>query len=205
MTWPGEKQAWDILSELDPTDVKINAAVDFDSALSTYVLTCLGQQINISLSDRNISSNTELGKQLLNEFGDYSRLSILHYLIHAKNLPISGELVRPSDLPGGSIFISGTHVIPLEKIADRFGNNLDEFLMVGKTLAGTQLDYGDISFELFPFPLVPIVIIVWAGDEEFASRSSILLDSSCLVHMSTDIVWSTAMMTVEMMLANIYS
>ena len=156
MTWPGERQAWDILSKLDPKDVKTNAVVEFDLALSTYVLTCFGQQINISICDRNISGNSNLGKFLINELGDYSRLSILNYLIHAKNMPLSGQLVMPSDFPGGSIFLGGTHVIPLDKIASRFGNNLNEFLMVGKSLGDTQLDYGDISLELFPFPLVPM-------------------------------------------------
>ena len=53
------------------------------------------------------------------------------------------------------------------------------------------------------FYSITIVLILWAGDEEFSPRSSLLFDSSCLEHMSTDIVWSTAMMTVELMLADI--
>ncbi len=200
MTWPGEKQVWDILSKLDSKDVQTKANVIFNSHLSTYELTCFGQDINISLANREIFSNSSLGKLLIKELGEYSRLSILSYLVHAKYLSLSGQLVRPSDLPGGNIFLRGTHVLPLDKIAECFGNNPKEFIKTGKSLGGSQLDHGDISLKLFPFPRVPIIIIVWSGDEEFSPKASLLIDSSCVSHLSIDIIWSTAMMSVEMML-----
>ncbi|MDR4508667.1 MAG: DUF3786 domain-containing protein [Candidatus Brocadiaceae bacterium] len=202
MEWPGEKQAWDILLDLDPKDIITKADVGFNSHNSTYKLICLDQDISISLTNRDITSTSRLGRFIVKELGEYSRLSILRYLIHAKNLPVSGQLVRPSDLPGGDIFLRGTHVLPLDKLAEYFDNNLNKFLSIGKRLGGFQLDYKDISLKLFPFPRVPIVIIVWKGDEEFSSRSSLLFDSSCVSHMETGIIWSTAMMTVETMLIN---
>ncbi|MCP5002753.1 MAG: DUF3786 domain-containing protein, partial [Planctomycetes bacterium] len=55
---------------------------------------------------------------------------------------------------------------------------------------------------LFPFPRVQVVLIIWLGDDEFAPKSSLLFDSSCVSHLSTDIIWSAAMMVVEMMLIN---
>ncbi len=202
MAWPGEKEAWDILSDLDSKDIKTNAKALFNSYDSTYELTCFGQDIYISLTDRNIFSKSSLGKLLVNALGEYSRLSILRYLIHAIDLPLSGQLVRPSDLSGGDIFIRGTHVLPLDKIAAYFANNYNDFIGIGKSLGGSQLEYGDISLKLFPFPRVPVVLIIWSGDEEFSPKSSLLFDSSCVSHLSTDIIWSTAMMAVEMMLIN---
>ncbi|MFQ5962758.1 MAG: DUF3786 domain-containing protein [Candidatus Scalinduaceae bacterium] len=203
MAWPGEKQAWDILTGLDSKDVKTRANVIFNSHNSTYELACFGQDVYISLTNRDIFGTSSLGKFLVKELREYSRLSILRYLIHAKDLPLSGQLVRPSDLPGGDIFLKGTHVIPLDKIAEYFSNNFKEFLNIGKSLDGSQLEYGDISLKLSPFPRVPVVLIVWSGDEEFSSKSSLLFDSSCVSHLSTDIIWSTAMMAVEVMLINI--
>ena len=165
MAWPGEKDAWDILSDLDSKDIKTNAKALFNSYYSTYELTCFGQDIFISLTDRNVFSRSSLGNLLVNALGEYSRLSILRYLIHAIDLPLSGQLVRPSDLPGGDIFIRGTHVLPLDKIAAYFANNFHEFLTIGKSLGGSQFDYGDMSLKLLPFPRVPVVLIVWSGDE----------------------------------------
>ena len=200
MAWPGEKDAWDILSDLDSKEVTTNAQALFNSYDSSYELTCFGQDICISLTEQKIFSKSSLGKLLVNALGEHSRLSILRYLIHSIDLLFSGQLVHPSDLPGGDIFIRGTHVLPLDKIAAYFSNNLNDFLSIGKSLGGSQLDYGDISLKLFPFPRVPVVLIVWSGDEEFAPKSSLLFDSSCVSHLPPDIIWSTAMMTVEMML-----
>ena len=202
MVWTGEAQAWDLLAELGPEDVQARANATFHHESSTYELSCLGQDIFVSLTKRKISGNSHSGEILLKELGEYSILSILRYLIHAKNLPPSGKLVRPSDLPGGEIFLKGTHVLPLDKIVGNFDNNSGAFLSKGMKLGGTQLDYGDISLKLSPFPRIPIVLIVWYGDEAFPSRTSLLFDSSCSSHLSTDIIWSTAMMSVEMMLIN---
>lgn len=200
MAWPGETEAWDILSGLNPEDVMVNAKALFNSRDSTYELTCLGQDISISLMDRNVYGATALGKLLINELSDYSRLSILKYLIHSTDLPPSGQLMRPSDLPGGDIFIRGTHVLPLDNVAEYFENNIYEFIGIGKSLGGTQLDYGDMSIKMLPLPRVPVIIIVWSGDEEFPSKASLLIDSSCISQIPTDIIWSTAMMTIKMMI-----
>jgi len=203
MVWPGEIKAWDALSGLDSADVTVNAKVLFTAHDSTYVLTCFGQDIFVSLNDRNIYSTTALGKLLINEHSEYSRLSILKYLIHSTDLPLAGQLIRPSDLPGGDIFIRGTHVLPLDKVSEYFENNSNEFISIGKRLGGTQLEYGDMSIELLPFPRAPVVIIVWSGDEEFPARSTLLIDSSCKSQIPTDIIWSTAMMSIKMMLTKI--
>jgi hypothetical protein len=202
MIWPGEEKAWDILSDLDARDVAINAKAFFNSYDSTYLLTCFGQDISISLRDRAISSGSSTGTFFVNDLGDYSRLSILRYLIHAKDLPLSGQLVRPADLPGGDIFIKGTHILPLERAASYFSNRYQEFLNVGRSLGGTQHHYGDFSLNMFPFPRVPVVLILWLGDEEFPSTASLLLDSTCASFLPPDIIWSISMMAVEMMLMN---
>jgi hypothetical protein len=198
--WPGEEEAWDILSELDAKDVAANAGAIFDSHDSTYALTCLGQEIRISLRDRTIYSESRRGTLLITSLGDYSRLSILRYLIHAKDLPLSGRLVRPADLPGGDIFTKGTHILPLDKLAAYFSQRRQEFLQAGQSLGGAQGDYGDMSLNIFPFPRVPVALILWSGDEEFPSTASLLFDSSCVSHLPPDVIWSTSMMTVEMML-----
>lgn len=202
MVWPGEEKAWDILLDLDAKDVTANAKALFNSCDSTYVLTCFGQDICISLKDRIFSSKSKLGTLLVASLGDYSRLSILRYLIHAIDLPLSGQLIRPSDLPGGDIFTKGTHILPLDKAAAYFSNNYGEFLIAGKSLGGTQRDYGNMSLNILPFPRVPVTLIIWSGDEEFPSTASLLFDSSCVSYLPTDIIWSTSMMAVEMMLMN---
>ena len=49
---------------------------------------------------------------------------------------------------------------------------------------------------------VPVTLIIWSGDEEFPSTASLLFDSTCVSHLPPDMIWSTSMMAVEMMLMN---
>ena len=96
--------------------------------------------------------------------------------------------------------MKGTHVLPLDRIAKKYGSDIPAFLKRSRPFGGEELNYGDASLRFFPFPRVPVIIILWGNDGEFSSRSSLLLDSTCEVHLPLDIVWSTAMMSLVLML-----
>jgi len=200
MSWPGEEKAWELLSWLDHKATETRTGAIFNSANSTYTLKCLGQDIYISLAELEIKGTSPKGEFLVNDLGEYSRLSILSYLVTAKDIPLSGELVRPSDLSGGGIFVRGTHVIPIDEIAETFGHDHEKLLSIGKKLGASVLDYGDVSLELFAFPKIPVTLIIWAGDDDFPPKASLLCDSTCTLHLPIDIIWSTTMMTLEAIL-----
>ncbi len=199
-TQTGERKACDILEGLNPEDVCNRAQATYDRSLKTYSLKSFGQDITISMVDKTIHSDSHESDLLLNKLADYSRLSILWYLVNAKDISLTGKLLRPEDLKGGNIYSKGTHILPLDRIADKYGNDTERFLRRGREIGGEVLDYGDTSLRLFPFPRVSVTIIVWKGDDEFPSRADLLLDSSCESHMPVDIVWSTAMMSVMVIL-----
>ncbi len=203
MSWPGEKKAWELLSQLDPKATESRTGATFKSENSTYELKCLGQDILVSLKDRKITASSETGKLIVNDLGKYSRLSILSYLVTAKDLPLSGELVRPADLPGGGIFGKGTHVLPMDRLAKRFGRDHKQLLSIGEELGATVLDHGNVSLELLPFLRVPVTIIVWSGDKEFPPKAFFLCDATCTSQLPIDIIWSTAMMSVKLILSKV--
>ena len=91
-------------------------------------------------------------------------------------------------------------MLPLDKIAARYGNDFESFYRRGMELAGQQLDYGDASLRLFPFPRVPVTLILWREDQEFPARADMFFDSTCEQHLPTDVIWSTAMTSVLIML-----
>ena len=94
----------------------------------------------------------------------------------------------------------GDVLLPLDRIAKRFDNNSEDFFCKCNEIGGSQLDYGNMSIKIFPFPRVPVVFILWSSNEEFPSKCSLLFDSTCILHMPTDIIWSTAKMSVEILL-----
>ena len=196
----GEQRAWGILAGLDPHDVCVRADAAFDSSSGLYILRSFSQDIFVSPGDKTIFGHTPPADMLLNKLNRYSRLPILWYLIGAQNVPLSGELIKPNSLSGGQIYEKGTHVLPLGRIAEEYGSDVPEFLSRGLELGGEPLRYGDASVQLFPFPRVAVTLLLWRGDGEFPSRTDLLLDSTCELHLPADIIWSTAMMCALVML-----
>ncbi len=196
----GEEDAWLKLLNLNPADVCRNAKADFNKVSGHYILPLFNTKIFISPADRMIRGDTRTANLLLDELAFYSRLPVLWYLIEAKDQPLSGNLINPRQVGGGLIFDRGSHVLPLDKISVRFSRIINGFTKKGTTLGGEQLDYGDASIRLFPFPRVPVVLIIWKEDGEFSARAEILFDSTCTEHLSTDMIWATAMMSILVIL-----
>ena len=199
-TETGESKAWELLGGLNPDDVCNRAKVAYDRPLNTYTLKSFGQNIIVSMTGKAMHSDSQESDLVLNKLGDYSKLSILRYLVNAKDIPPIQELIRPETLKGGNIYAKGTHVLPLDRITGKYGSDIEGFVQRGIEIGSEVLDYGDASLRLFPFPRVPVTIILWKGDEEFSSRSDLLLDSTCEQHLPVDVIWSTAMMSVLVML-----
>ena len=196
----GEQEAWESLEALEPGVVAERSQAVFDPQTSSYLLSCLGQSIEVRLDQRRLKGLSAGGQLLLEDFRDYSRLSILRYLIHAPSSPLSGELIKPSEMPGGDFFTQGTHVLPADSLAKRFDHNGRGLLERGKELGGRELDYGDLALEIPVFPKFPLLLVLWFSDEEFPSaEGSVLLDSLWRNRMPVDIVWSTAMLGLNML------
>lgn len=199
----GEALAWEHLAALDPTDVCLRAQAVSGDSPGRYVLKSFGQDILVSVPDRSLSSTSEVGEVMLRELGQFSRLALLRYLIHASDVPPSGTLVSPQALPGGEIYARGTHVLPLARIAQRFGHAPERLFQKGRRLGGHQITQGSASLRLYPFPRVPVVLTVWAGDEELPPECVLLFDATCTLHLPLDVIWSVATLTAEAILADV--
>ena len=198
----GEENAWRKILELDHMYVCRNAKADFNKSSSQYILPIFNTNIFITPRDRKIWGNSSIADLLLNKLAHYSILSALWYLIHSKAIPLSGNLINPRDIAGGLIFGEGSHMLPLDTLAQQYDNDIEGFIQRAVTFGGEQLNYGDASIRLFPFPRVPVVLIMWSSDEEFLSRADILFDSTCSQHLPADVIWSTAMMSILAMVDN---
>ncbi len=195
----GEEQAWRELADLDPEDVCRRSQADFDAAEGHYILPLFSDRVFVSPREQRIQANSAIAGVLLNELPHYARVATLSYLLHARDIPPTGNLMNPREIKGVQIFSEGSHVLPLDRIVENYGSSVTAFLEKGLALGGEQLEYGDASLKLLPFPRIPVVIILWQGDEEFPARADILFDDTCSRHLPTDMLWSTAMMTILMM------
>jgi hypothetical protein len=192
----GDQLAWALVAENEPGTICKQADVRYEFEAGKFVMRSFGQEIVIDVSNYTISSPTSLGEQLLHRRDYFFDLACLWYL----NKPLTGKLISPAGLSGGEIFQKGTHVLPLDQIASMYENNVEGFYKRGLELGGLKLEHGDASLLLHPFPRVPVTMILWGGDDEFPARADMFFDASCEQHLPMDVIWSTAMTTVLIML-----
>ncbi len=197
---PGEEKAWELLENRKPEEVCRAAEVSWNESLQSYRVISFGIEFHVSLANKTIMSSSPGSELLLGKLAYFFKLSLLWYLVAAKELACTGRLVKLEAMKGGEIFTKGSHVLPLEPLARKFGKDKEAFLQKGTELGGLSEKLGDAALQLFPLPRIPVVLTLWLEDEEFPARADLLFDSTCGLQVSTDIIWSIAMMTVLVML-----
>lgn len=197
---PGKEKAWEALASLDSEEVAKKACAGFDSESGLYILKSFGMDFKVSIGKRDVFSVSPQGRRLLDNPEYFFRLSVPWYLVCAKDIPAAGRLVRPVDIKDGGLFARGTHVLPMTRIAEKYGRDREGFIKRGYELGGRILQYGDASIELMPFPRMPVTMILWLEDEEFPARADLFFDSTCDLQFPADILWSTAMLSILLML-----
>lgn len=196
----GEAKAWETLAVLRPKDVCSGAIAAFDEAARAYTIKAFGIEFTVSLDARTITSGDPKAGLFLDRYKDFFRLAVLWYMTSAKEIPATGRLIRPLDVKGGQRFFSGTHVLPLDRIEERFARDKVAFIERGLKFGAEIAKYGDAAVRLYPLPRVPVTIILWLQDEEYPSRATLFFDSTVDFQLSlSDIVWSVALMATLVM------
>jgi len=198
---PGEDKAWELLTTLQPDDVCKAAAVSCKADSGVYVIKSFGMDFAVLMREQRITSDTPESDVLLKTL-DFFRHSILWYLVNSKNINCTGRLVKPQNIKGGDIFTRGSHVLPLDQLAARYGKDKEGFIRKGINLGGELEKLGDAAIRLYPLPRVPVVLSLWLEDEEFPARADLFFDSTCDLLIPTDIVWSVALMSLLVMLSD---
>ena len=102
--------------------------------------------------------------------------------------PLAREIVGPLDLKEGHFF-KGPHVLKIEPLLERYGEDLEGFIRAARYLGGESVDMADAAFRLLPFPRVPLYYLLWRGDAEFPPRLSVLFDRSIERVFAADALW----------------
>lgn len=199
-SFTGLEYTWNQFLELDPQETCKRSGVSFDGALQRYTVKSFGQDIEVSLIEKKVFGRSDTSDFLINKTGHFFDLAILWYMISAKDIPLSNELIKPASIKGGHIFVTGTHVLPLDDIANKYGTDPSSFIDRGRELGGEILDHGDAAIQLYPFSKLPVTMILWLGDDEFPAQVDFFFDTTCDQQLPTDVLWSTAMVAVLAMM-----
>lgn len=179
---------WERLRHADPQVICRNAQVRYHAATRSYLVPFLnGEYACFPEEERIISQLPDV--DVRDNFQFY--LVVLHYLIEAQSTGLTGRWVSEQEIPGGDLFFRGPHVFhtaPLEKL---FGTRLDLFAAAAEKLGGMPVASGDLAYRFWPLPRIPLLVLLWRGDDEFPAVVHVRLDAGILDHLHTlDTIWA---------------
>ena len=114
------------------------------------------------------------------------KILILHYLTLTKGTPLANKMITFKELPGGLNYFPSFSERTIKPLVNHFGEEPHRLVDAVKTLGGRKADYGDAAATINAFPYVPITLVLWRGDEEFAPSGSIILDATISDYLSTE-------------------
>lgn len=109
---------------------------------------------------------------------EYLTILILHYLSQKlKGLPVPcAEWISFKELPGGLGYYEAFSKRVLEPLVRKYGRNPLGLLSSLDRLPGKKIQYGDCGIVVDLFEAVPVLITVWAQDDEFSAEANVLFD-----------------------------
>jgi len=114
------------------------------------------------------------------------KVLILHYFTSAKGTPATNRLVTFRELPEGSIYAPTFAKRAIKPLLDHFGKKPHLLIDISEKLGGYKADYGDTAVTINAFSRVPITIILWRGDDEFAPQGNMVFDATISDYLSTE-------------------
>ncbi|MCK8602590.1 DUF3786 domain-containing protein [Desulfoferrobacter suflitae] len=179
---------WENLRQADPRRICINAQIRYDSEAQGYTFSLLNGTFVCLPHQQTIEVLHPLPHPDLN-FEFY--LVVLHYLLEAQNVPLSATWISEKDIPGGQMFFRGPHKFPTEPLLALFGRKPEIFRAAAQSLGGTPVEMGDLGYRLWAFPRIPLLFVLWEGDEEFEPALHIRFNSTVTSQLeSLDSIWA---------------
>ena len=175
---------WQQINGLDSVETAQRAKCQYLPNPKRYVITLLNAEYVVNLADRRIYCVQGCSAPVSAEF--LEQLCLLAYLINAKDLPLADKLVKAESLPGGQFFFRGLHRLPTGKLEKSFSRCPDLLYRIMERFGAVRCEFGDASIKLYVLPSLPLTIVIWGCDDEFAGRASILFDQTACAQLPLD-------------------
>jgi hypothetical protein len=147
----------------------------------SIALSFLNDKIVISYPDISISYHEKDDAVPL-----WLKILILHYLIHAKGTPQSGDQITFKQLEGGLGYYPAFQRRTTIPLLDVFDGNIEELIERGAMVGGIKVSYGDYALTFQAFPMVAVTFVFWKGDNEFPPEGNVIFDSTIGDYFTTE-------------------
>jgi hypothetical protein len=152
----------------------------FSPATESFTVPFLGRTYTVSYPD---GSATDTKQQ---EADATTTVLLLHYLSNASGAPLSGEWITFRELPSGAVYTSAFQKRAIIPFVKAFGTQPTALTAVAGRLNGKLSSHGDLSCIIPVLPRIPLLFILWYGDNELPPGGNILFDRHAHTYMHTE-------------------
>jgi len=200
---PAIKKAREDFGRRDPQAMAVNAWVDLSPG--GFQLSFLGEEYLIRypqgevgyLSRENAAGGHSGPKQAAPENAAPEQtvpltvplpvqIILLHYLAQATPAAPEGRLISFKELPGGNIYVGPFANRAIRPLLKYFGAAPEKLLAAGARFGVKPAGIGEFSVTVPALPKIPVIFVLWPGDEEFPPSGNILFDSSAPKHLPAE-------------------
>ena len=169
------------INDIEQQCRKSGAQYRVTDSQKAIIIQYLGQSYLITLPDIGISLADGVEGIPIRE-----KVLILHYFISAKGTPLANRLITFRELPEGIVYFPTFSKRTMKPLLGQFGKEPRHLMAVSQKLGGHKADYGDTAVTINAFSRVPITIVLWRGDDEFAPEGGMLFDAAISDYLPTE-------------------
>jgi len=160
---------------------KSGAQYQVAGSKKVITLSYLAQSYLITLPDMEIAQADTTDTVPIRD-----KVLILHYFISAKGTPPANKSITFRELPEGVVYFPTFSQRTVKPLLDHFGQEPQRLIGAAEKLGGHEADYGDTAVTINAFSRVPITIILWQGDDEFAPQGNVVFDATISDYLPTE-------------------
>ena len=178
------KLACEQLAKVDDIEqqcLKSSAQYQVTDSQKVILIQYLNQSYQVTLPEIEVSPVDSEEKVPIRD-----KILILHYLTQAKGTPSSNRITAYKELPEGTNYFPTFYKRTIKPLLDYFGREPPLLVDAARKLGGRKVDYGDVAVTIDAFSRVPITLVLWQGDAEFAPEGNIIFDSTISDYLSTE-------------------
>lgn len=169
------ESAWKEILSKDKKQICKNSLAEFEN--NCFKIKFFGEDVFVNCKDKKIIAKEKLSIT--------AEILILHYLINTKEILPTENYISFREFKNGEVYFNAFKERTIIPLAESFALFPDKFAIACKELKGEKIDLrvGDFNCKIFVFPKIPIVCIIWLGDEEISANANILFDSTIEQHL----------------------
>jgi hypothetical protein len=82
------------------------------------------------------------------------------------------------DFEGGALYYQAFKTRTIDFLVREFGQKPEVLKQIGDAIRAEPMSMGSVSFKSYFFPKMPVVVVLWLGDDEVPASANLLFDAN---------------------------